>query len=133
MGDEASVRIVETEELIRGSSWRASVEVSWSEAKTVVEITEPSSAEDEKLITWFLEDYAITDPFDAGKATKARNTLRQYGRQLFENVFGNAVPAFRRLSIFVVSGSEVSQFQKLHWELLEDHLRYFQSFSFRES
>lgn len=124
MAEEATVRIIEAEEVISGVKWLAQVELSWSKEKVLVEFTDPSSVDDEKLITWFLEDYAISDPFNAGRATNARNILRQYGRQLYDTIFGIPVPSLQRMLVFVVSSAENSQFQKLHWELLEDHFRY---------
>jgi len=125
MPEEATLRIIETEEVIAGVKWRARVEASWTEEdSSLVEFEDPNSADDEKLITWFLEDYPVSDPFNAGKATKARNTLRQYGRQLYDTIFGGPIPKIESILLIVVSSSGKSQFQSLHWELIEDHFRY---------
>jgi hypothetical protein len=119
-----TVYVRELEETIRGAKWRANMTLSWSNESINLDINNPATIEEEAIIYWFLEKYAIDDPFNAGKATEARKILHRYGRTLYQTLFGSKdLPSFSRLLIIVEAAPGYSQFQKLHWELIEEHIR----------
>ena len=119
-----TIYIREVEETIQGSKWRAKMTFSWLDESIDLDVNNPATGEDEATISWFLERYAIDDPFNAGKATKARSIMHFYGRTLYQNIFGGKyiIPSFSSLLIIVESTPGYSQFQKLHWELIEKHI-----------
>ena len=126
MSSELSIHIREVKEITKGHRWRVSLDLTRSSAPIIFEIENPATSEVAEEVSWFLEKYAITDPFNASRARHARQLLWNVGKELYESVFTRNhvdIPEVKKLLVFVVC-SEASQFQKLHWELLEGHCRY---------
>jgi len=124
---QMSVHIREIEETVKSAKWLASVLVSWSTDSTfMIEISNLADHDEEKIMAWFLEDYAFKDPFNAGKATKARTIMGRYGQALYQLLFAKTpIPSTcTSLLIFVESTQPDSHFQRLHWELVEGCIKY---------
>ncbi len=91
-----------------------------------VDVRDPASAEQERLLTWYFEEHLRYPFLDGVRAGEAAGLVSAYGRDLFGQVFaGEAGYAFRQLRQrgfdgcrLVVEGSPAVH--RLHWETLED-------------
>ena len=84
-------------------------------------------------IQWFLESYAVRDPYQAGRATKARAALRRCEMSLlsslrpaFESISHVAPSEDTKLNVIVTIGAagEDSTFHSVLWEILERQEQY---------
>lgn len=91
-----------------------------------VDVRDPASAEQERLLTWYFEEHLRYPFLDGVRAGEATELVSAYGRDLFGQVFaGEAAYGFRQLRQrgfdgcrLVVEGS--AAVHRLHWETLED-------------
>ncbi|UGT59854.1 tetratricopeptide repeat protein [Nocardia asteroides] len=91
-----------------------------------VSVTDPASADDEQLLAWYFEQHLRFPFLDGDRRRAAVEVLREYGRDLFTQVFGGAAGleyqlmrrrGFEGCRIEVVGGASL---HRLHWEALFD-------------
>ena len=124
-----TLEIREVEQSENGKGWGVALRSSWdpSGMPTLLRIDSPATRHQEATLQWFLEEFT-DNPFDEGRADKARSYLQSYGDEL-HRVISSAtqIPLSTQrdtLLIVIRSGTEPSQFQSLHWEVLEDPSRW---------
>jgi hypothetical protein len=91
-----------------------------------VAVTDPGSADDEELLSWYFERHLRYPFLDWDRRQEAVRTLREYGMSLFTQVFdgevGDLYRAARRRGFddcrIEVTGS--TGVHRLHWEALYD-------------
>jgi hypothetical protein len=101
---------------------RWKVLITISDTTRELQIENPSSLEDEEDIRWYLEDYALYDPFLSEKAKTTSAGLTRYGERLFAQLeldllTSDKIPPLR---LDIEEGEDAAGFHALHWEILED-------------
>jgi hypothetical protein len=74
-------------------------------------------------LRWFMERYAVHDPFDSPRAIGASQSLVKYTSSLRQAVFDNLEPyleKFAQLRLIVQDDDSQSRLHSLHWEVLEN-------------
>ncbi|KAJ5930486.1 hypothetical protein N7466_005979 [Penicillium verhagenii] len=103
---------------ISDRSWRISL--TCEGAKRHTDLHDPFKIEaEEKLIQWYLEDFAVK-PFAKYRAAAASAELRRYGNSLWQQLgitTGNKTPSTVNLKILLYRGSR--DIDRIHWEVLE--------------
>jgi len=81
------------------------------------------SIDDAADLRWYLESYAIKDPFDRMRAEQAAKKLGKCREELAELVFGHfdpdQLPASDWIRISIIDNERSSSLFGLHWELLQ--------------
>jgi hypothetical protein len=104
------------------SGWR--VKVTCADKQKDIQLNPPASAEEEELLRWYLEEYAINDPFNSLQARAARHLIRSYSQSLVQNLdLGSILPADGDNDHIVLEVFESAQsspsVHSIHWEFLE--------------
>ena len=93
-----------------------------------VSIKDPFDLETERLFEWYFEEYLKFPFIDTVKAGKAAIAINDYGKDLFEQIFGDR-KIFSEYGKFKDSGlsslqieiiSDTHEFHAIHWESLKD-------------
>lgn len=116
------IRINALEAVEHDTAWK--VELSYGqEPSKIVQIVNPSSADNETLLKWYLESHVLKDPFDRLRAQEAEARLLLYAENLhsqLREVLGarELQPENTRILEISCKPSLVS-IHRLHWEALE--------------
>jgi len=94
----------------------------------VITINNPFSAAEEERLEWYFERYLKFPFIESVKADQARESIKGYGRTLFEQVFGDrearakystaSQEGLENLCVEIIGSPEF--FHLLHWEALND-------------
>ncbi|KAM3105389.1 CHAT domain-containing protein, partial [Phormidesmis sp. 146-33] len=111
-----------TIEIRQTSGFEAIVAIAGSEFE--IAVGDPFAEQDEKRLEWYFEEW-IKFPFsDETIAQQVAESVRSYGENLFQQVFGDpeAYVAYKSLKVseleILIKGSP--EFQGLHWEAMRD-------------
>ncbi|KAM3103620.1 tetratricopeptide repeat protein [Phormidesmis sp. 146-12] len=111
-----------TIEIRQTSGFEAVVAIAGSEFE--IAVSDPFAEQDEKQLEWYFEEW-IKFPFsDETIAQQVAESVRSYGENLFQQVFGDpeAYAAYKSLKVseleILIKGSP--EFQGLHWEAMRD-------------
>ncbi|KAM3097887.1 tetratricopeptide repeat protein [Phormidesmis sp. 146-35] len=111
-----------TIEIRQTSGFEAIVAIAGSEFE--IAVGDPFAEQDEKQLEWYFEEW-IKFPFsDETIAKQVAESVRSYGENLFQQVFGDpeAYAAYKSLKVseleILIKGSP--EFQGLHWEAMRD-------------
>ncbi len=93
-----------------------------------ITVSEPFSSQQEHELEWYFEDWLTQPMLDNVKAERAKASIREYGTELFRQVFQENINAYTRyrevsgdLSQVTVEIESLSpEFQAIHWEALQD-------------
>ncbi|MGK7877598.1 MAG: Tfp pilus assembly protein PilF, partial [Xenococcaceae cyanobacterium] len=95
--------------------------------KYAIAITNPFTPQDEQRLEWYYEDWLVFPLLDATKAEEAAASVKVYGENLFEQVFGDrkVYSEYKKLrnnlsQLQIEIESQTPEFQGLHWEALRD-------------
>jgi len=109
--------------------WTVNLRSSDDQPAKTVTIKSPVDKDEEEQIRWYVEDYALLDPYKIGSAQEAVALLERYGNELAQTLQPAIMDIIstssevniniRTIRLEVVSRSSTSKLQQLHWELLE--------------
>lgn len=91
-------------------------------------VSEPFNTRQEQELEWYFEDWLIYPMLDNVKADRAKASVREYGEELFRQVFQSDSAAYRKYSELKQNLSQLTieivsinpEFQAIHWEALRD-------------
>lgn len=96
--------------------------------QSVITINNPFSVAEEERLEWYFERYLKFPFIESVKADQARESIKGYGRTLFEQVFGDREArakysaalqeGLKNLCVEIIGSPEF--FHLLHWEALND-------------
>lgn len=91
-----------------------------------IEVSNPFTAQEEARLEWYFERWLVFPHLETVKAQAAKESVRQYGEKLFEQVFKSDVDAYSdykeikaQIKQIEIAGNS-PEFQALHWEALQD-------------
>jgi len=101
-----------------------SVSISWEGEHQDVQIVSPATSDDEQLLQWYLEDFAIQDPFDNLRASTSLKLIQDYGHQLVKSLDLSSLLPTEHLQDHIVFeiqelGEQQPSIHGIHWEILE--------------
>ncbi len=90
-------------------------------------IRDPFEPQEEQRLEWYFEEWLLFPQLQTVKAAQAGQSVKNYGENLFEQVFGNrkAYSEYEKLKarlsqVQIEIESRVPEFQALHWEAMRD-------------
>lgn len=91
-------------------------------------ISDPFTAQQEQKLEWYFEDWLTFPVLEQVKANRAKASVREYGEELFRQVFQSDFKAYAKYSelkkdlsqLQIEIESENPEFQAIHWEALYD-------------
>ncbi|KAF2111873.1 hypothetical protein BDV96DRAFT_690226 [Lophiotrema nucula] len=103
-------------------AWKVELSLGHSSSKTIW-ITDPSNAETETLLKWYLQNHVLKDPFDRLRAREAEARLLEYAKSLYSQLTDvlekRHVQSENTCILEVSSPPELVSIHRLHWEALE--------------
>jgi len=126
--DDITIRIVEESYNAQDGAWRALLYLPGTSQIESITLANNSDAVEKAELKWFLEEYALREPFAARRAASVRENIARYQRALFQTLN----PAIQKcagvaagspasvLRVEVEGKGPNSEFQNLAWEVLED-------------
>ena len=111
-------------------SWKVTI-MGWGKTYSHT-IADPFQTIDASELEWYVESFALQDPFDIARAGKVKSQLREYATHLVASIeiavaelsdgLGSCdVPGtISALCLQILSANAESKFNKVPWELLED-------------
>jgi tetratricopeptide (TPR) repeat protein len=93
-----------------------------------ITVSDPFAAREEQELEWYFEEWLRYPILEQVKATKAAASVRQYGQELFKQVFKTDINAYSKYSQLRSNLSQVQieiesitpEFHAIHWEALQD-------------
>ncbi len=93
-----------------------------------ITVSDPFDTEQEQELEWYFEDWLIYPMLDNIKADRAKASVREYGKELFRQVFKSNSEAYANYSDLKPNLSQLTieiasinpEFQAIHWEALQD-------------
>ncbi len=93
-----------------------------------ITINNPFGDYEEKLVSWYFENWLDNPHLDTVRAKEAADLLNNYGVKLFEQIFQSNPDAYSQYTqwrgdlsqIQIQIEGETPEFQALHWEALQD-------------
>ncbi|MEM8723021.1 MAG: tetratricopeptide repeat protein [Cyanobacteria bacterium P01_G01_bin.39] len=93
-----------------------------------ITVSDPFNAKQEQVLEWYFEEWLRYPILDNVKADQAKASVREYGEELFKQVFQADINAYAKYSqlrrdlnqIQIEVESITPEFQALHWEALQD-------------
>ena len=124
---ELKLSLVETSYSESTKEWTIDIQNSHGQVLNNVTVKRPIEDIDEDDIRWYLEEYALSDPYEIKRARETSKMLVQYKNDLakfFQDTIKEVISSasiinLQTIRIEVVSQSSTARFQSLHWELLE--------------
>ncbi|MEQ9553486.1 MAG: tetratricopeptide repeat protein [Coleofasciculus sp. G3-WIS-01] len=91
-----------------------------------IAITDPFTPKQEQILEWYFEQWLVFPQLGTVKAEQAKESVKSYGEQLFEQVFRTNIDAYSEYrqirgnlsQIQIEIESQTPEFQALHWEAL---------------
>ena len=111
-------------------SWKVTL-MGWGQTYSHT-LADPFQTIDESELKWYVESFALQNPFDIARAGKVESQLREYAihfvasietaiAKLSDGLGSCDVPGtISALCLQILSAKEESKFNKIPWELLED-------------
>ncbi|MFN9399866.1 MAG: tetratricopeptide repeat protein [Dolichospermum sp.] len=101
--------------------------LSFGDGEYDIIITDPFTPQEERELEWYFEEWLVYPMVDKIKAESAKNSVKTYGKRLFDQVFQNrqAYSKYQQLrnnlsQVQIEIVSKTPEFQALHWEALQD-------------
>ncbi|MEQ9358493.1 tetratricopeptide repeat protein [Coleofasciculus chthonoplastes] len=93
-----------------------------------IAITDPFTPKQEQILEWYFEQWLVFSQLGTVKAVQAKESVKSYGEQLFEQVFRTNIDAYSEYrqirgnlsQLQIEIESQTPEFQALHWEALRD-------------
>ncbi|MEM8779119.1 MAG: CHAT domain-containing protein, partial [Cyanobacteria bacterium P01_G01_bin.49] len=93
-----------------------------------IAVSEPFDTKQEQELEWYFENWMDYPMLDNIKADRAKDSVREYGEELFWQVFQSNSEAYRKYSDLKQNLSQLTieivsinpEFQAIHWEALRD-------------
>jgi len=93
-----------------------------------ITITDPFTPKQEQNLEWYFEEWLVFPQLGTVKAEQAKESVKGYGEQLFEQVFRTNIDAYSEYrqirgnlsQLQIEIESQTPEFQALHWEALRD-------------
>jgi len=93
-----------------------------------IAITDPFTLKQEQILEWYFEQWLVFPQLGTVKAAQAKESVKGYGEELFEQVFRTNIDAYSEYRQFrgnlsqiqIEIESQTPEFQALHWEALRD-------------
>ncbi len=93
-----------------------------------ITVSDPFDTEQEEELEWYFEDWMDYPMLDNIKADRAKASVREYGKELFRQVFQSNSEAYANYSDLKPNLSQLTieiasinpEFQAIHWEALQD-------------
>ncbi|MEQ8383256.1 MAG: CHAT domain-containing protein [Coleofasciculus sp. A1-SPW-01] len=93
-----------------------------------IAITDPFTPKQEQILEWYFEEWLVFPQLGTVKAEQAKESVKGYGEQLFEQVFRTNIDAYSEYrqirgnlsQLQIEIESQTPEFQALHWEALRD-------------
>ena len=129
ISEQLELSLVERQYNVDTQEWTVNLRSSSDQPARTVTIKSPFNKEEEEQIRWYVEDYALLDPYRIGRAQEAIALLKRYGIELAQtlqptimDIMSSTPKAnidIRTIRLEVVCRSSTTKLQQLHWELLE--------------
>ncbi len=96
-------------------------------AEYPITISDPFTPQEETELEWYFEEWLVFPMLDEVKAKRAADSVKKYGEELFDQVFGdkktyreydNLKNNLSQLQIEIIG--KTPEFQAFHWEALRD-------------
>ena len=96
-------------------------------AEYPITISDPFTPQEETELEWYFEEWLVFPMLDEVKAKRAADSVKKYGEELFDQVFGdkktyreydNLKRNLSQLQIEIIG--KTPEFQAFHWEALRD-------------
>ena len=112
------------------NSWGVTL-IGWGQTYRFT-LADPFQTIDESELTWYVERFALRNPFDIARAGKVQSQLREYAIHfvaIIETAIAKVSEGFgscdvlgtiSALCLQILSAKAESKFNKIPWELLED-------------
>jgi tetratricopeptide (TPR) repeat protein len=101
--------------------------LSFGDGQYNIIITDPFTPQEERELEWYFEEWLVYPMVDKIKAERAKDSVKTYGKRLFDQVFQNrqAYSKYQQLrnnlsQVQIEIVSKTPEFQALHWEALQD-------------
>jgi hypothetical protein len=93
-----------------------------------IAVSDPFAAREEQELEWYFEEWLRYPILDQVKAIKAAASVKEYGQELFKQVFQSDINAYSKYSQLRSNLSQVQieiesitpEFHAIHWEALQD-------------
>lgn len=130
-----TVRISELESLPPSStskchSWNLVVTRPDKKHEALISLSDPFNSDQEQLLHWYFERYALEDPYEVTKAELAREAIYSYGRNLSKQLATcGLIPKSGDLQLEIGLPAQGGasdapphglSLHRIHWEVLED-------------
>ncbi|KAL6408696.1 hypothetical protein AUP68_07640 [Ilyonectria robusta] len=104
-------------------SWE--LKISRGDSLATAKLTDPFTDDDEEDLQWALEEYALSQPFEKGRAVKVHRKIADYARKLFgqlrESIYA-VLPAGTSnepVVLLITAPPGQGSLHRIHWESLE--------------
>lgn len=104
-------------------SWE--LKISRGDSLATAKLTDPFTDIDEEDLQWALEEYALSQPFEKGRAVKVHGKIADYARKLFgqlrESIYA-VLPAGavnKPVILLITAPPGQGSLHRIHWESLE--------------
>ncbi|MDJ0903010.1 MAG: hypothetical protein QNJ55_29840 [Xenococcus sp. MO_188.B8] len=93
-----------------------------------ITVNDPFEPKEEQELEWYFEEWLRYPLLEQVKASRAKDSVRKYGEELFKQVFQKDINSFSKYSQLRGNLSQVQleiesitpEFNAIHWEALQD-------------
>ncbi|KAH7146173.1 hypothetical protein EDB81DRAFT_856654 [Dactylonectria macrodidyma] len=104
-------------------SWE--LKISRGDSLATAKLTDPFTDDDEEDLKWALEEYALSQPFEKGRAVNVHQKIANYAQKVFgqlrESIYAvlPAGTANQPIVLLITAPPDEGSLHRIHWESLE--------------